>query len=102
LTQTYNKVGQISQPPNLPYPATPHLGHHRHYTCHHSCSKQKIHTKTRTTSYSTLDEYITTHANTLERHLLSDIEEQEDAGITLKEALSPGLDIWFGTDGAES
>jgi hypothetical protein len=101
LTQTYNKVGQISQPPNLPYPATPHLGHH-YYTCHHSCSRRTMHTKARKTTYSTLEEYITQNGKPWEKHLLSDIEEQYDAGITLLEALSLGLDIWFGTDGGDT
>jgi hypothetical protein len=61
-----------------------------------------MHTNVRQTTYSNLEEYITQNAKPWEKDLLSDIEEQDDAGITLQEALRLGLDIWFGTDGGDT
>jgi hypothetical protein len=100
ITQKYEKKGNISAPPQLPYPANPKISE-KHFTCHHSCSKRRPQDKQKTLIWNTLEEFIANNMQAWEQHLLSDIEEMKE-GMTLADALRLGLDIWLITDGGDT
>jgi hypothetical protein len=74
LTQTYGKTGQLSNPPNLPYPATPKVGPH-HYICHHYHRKRRANPLQRQILWANLDKYNSQHSQLWKPRLLSNLDE---------------------------